>query len=68
VTVLDADVWTSGGLPPDATAGFASMVRSAWQDGGRECAPLIVAPAYFGLGDIEEASREPARLLRAAGR
>jgi alkanesulfonate monooxygenase SsuD/methylene tetrahydromethanopterin reductase-like flavin-dependent oxidoreductase (luciferase family) len=49
--------WTAGGLPPDAVAGMAEKVRSAWTAAGREGAPKIVALAYFSLGDVEEASR-----------
>lgn len=49
--------WTAGGLPPDAVAGMAEKVRSAWNAAGREGAPKIVALAYFSLGDVEEASR-----------
>jgi alkanesulfonate monooxygenase SsuD/methylene tetrahydromethanopterin reductase-like flavin-dependent oxidoreductase (luciferase family) len=48
--------WTAGGMPPDAVAGFASTVRTAWTAAGRAGAPRIVALAYFGLGD-EERSR-----------
>lgn len=57
VVELDAQGWTGGGMPPDAISGFASRVRAAWQAAGREGSPRIVALAYFGLGDTEEASR-----------
>lgn len=49
--------WTAGGMPPDALAGFAQQVKSAWTDAGREGSPRIVALVYFGLGDTEDESR-----------
>ena len=49
--------WTAGGMPPDAVAGFAQQVRSAWRDAGRDGEPRIVALAYFGLGDPEGSRR-----------
>ena len=50
--------WTAGGMPPDAVAGFAEQVRSAWRGAGRDGEPRIMALAYFGLGDTEEESRQ----------
>jgi alkanesulfonate monooxygenase SsuD/methylene tetrahydromethanopterin reductase-like flavin-dependent oxidoreductase (luciferase family) len=49
--------WTAGGLPPDVAGEFAGRVRSAWDDAGRSGSPRLVALVYFGLGDVEEASR-----------
>jgi hypothetical protein len=53
-----ASGWTAGGMPPDAVSGLAEKARSAWSAAGREGQPRIVALAYFGLGDTEEASRQ----------
>ncbi len=49
--------WTAGGMPPDAVAGFAENVRSAWREAGREGSPRIAALVYYGLGDTEDESR-----------
>lgn len=49
--------WTAGGMPPDAVAGMAAKVRSAWSEAGREGEPRVVALTYFGLGDTVEESR-----------
>ncbi len=49
--------WTAGGLPPDVVAGQAEKVQAAWREAGRDGRARIVALAYFGLGDTEEASR-----------
>jgi alkanesulfonate monooxygenase SsuD/methylene tetrahydromethanopterin reductase-like flavin-dependent oxidoreductase (luciferase family) len=54
VVELDVQGWTAGGMPPDAVAGFASRVRDAWRDAGREGSPRIVGLVYFGLGDSEQ--------------
>lgn len=50
--------WTAGGLPPDAVAGMAEKVKAAWKEAGREGQPKITALAYFGLGGVEQATRD----------
>lgn len=52
------DGWTAGGLPPDAVAGLVEKVQAAWKDAGRQGRPKIMALAYFGLGGVEQASRD----------
>lgn len=49
--------WAAGGMPPDAIPPLADKVRAAWRDAHKEGDPLIVALAYFSLGDTLEASR-----------
>jgi alkanesulfonate monooxygenase SsuD/methylene tetrahydromethanopterin reductase-like flavin-dependent oxidoreductase (luciferase family) len=53
-----AEGWTSGGMPPDQIGQYVEKVRKAWQEGGREDEPRIVALLYFGLGndDVSRAS------------
>lgn len=43
--------WTVGGAPLDRTLPFIEKVREAWQSGGREGQPRLVALQYFALGD-----------------
>lgn len=49
--------WSAGGLPPEAVAEFSGKVREAWQQGGREGSPRIVALRYYGLGGVEEQAK-----------
>ena len=49
--------WAAGGLPPDAVAGMAEKVQSAWSEAGRDGRAKIVALTYFVLGDAVDDGR-----------
>jgi alkanesulfonate monooxygenase SsuD/methylene tetrahydromethanopterin reductase-like flavin-dependent oxidoreductase (luciferase family) len=49
--------WTVGGGGAEMAAGFATRVRTAWEEAGRAGEPRFAALSYFSLGaDAEEAS------------
>ena len=52
------DGWMMGGGAPDQFSDGLAKVRAAWQDAGREGAPLGVALAYYALGDGAEQAAE----------
>lgn len=45
------DGWIMGGGAPDRLAGAVEKARAAWEAAGRDGKPLIMALAYFALGD-----------------
>jgi alkanesulfonate monooxygenase SsuD/methylene tetrahydromethanopterin reductase-like flavin-dependent oxidoreductase (luciferase family) len=45
------DGWIMGGGAPDRLADATAKVKEAWKAAGREGEPLIMALAYFALGD-----------------
>lgn len=49
--------YTAGGFPPDQVAEMAARIQEGWRAQGRTGDPRIVALAYYGIGDTEEASR-----------
>jgi len=48
------DGWIMGGGPPDRLPGAIAKTRQAWEAAGRDGEPLIMALAYFALGDDAE--------------
>lgn len=49
--VRSADGWTVGGLSPTDAAPLVGRFRAAWEHACRGPGPLVVALAYFVLGD-----------------
>ena len=45
------DGWIMGGGAPDRLAGAVAKANAAWEAAGRDGRPLIMALAYFALGD-----------------
>jgi alkanesulfonate monooxygenase SsuD/methylene tetrahydromethanopterin reductase-like flavin-dependent oxidoreductase (luciferase family) len=45
------DGWIAGGGGPDSFAQGAERTRAAWREAGREGEPVLMALAYFALGD-----------------
>lgn len=57
-TVEHGAGWIAGGSGPDGFRDVAGKVRAAWEDGGREGRPRLMALAYFALGDDPEAAAQ----------
>ena len=55
--------FTIGGAPPEMAAGAIQQFRAAWQEGGGEGTPRVVALSYFSLG--EEHAEESLHNLRS---
>jgi len=47
--------WTAGGAPPDMITPFVEKIHKAWEEGGREGKPRLVALSYFALGENAQA-------------
>ena len=45
--------YISGALPPASTAPSFEAARSAWREAGRQGTPMLVALAYYALGDAD---------------
>lgn len=52
------DGWIMGGGPPDRLPGAIEKATAAWQAAGRDGKPLIMALAYFALGENAKAAAQ----------